>query len=46
MKPSAPPEVAAYREWVFGEFDRQIAGEDPTPWSGAPADDHDPGRVR
>jgi hypothetical protein len=30
---SAPPEVAAYRAWVLSEFDRQIAGEDPVPWS-------------
>jgi hypothetical protein len=43
---SAPPDVAAYRAWVFGEFDRQLAGADPTPWSGAPAGDHDPRRVR
>jgi hypothetical protein len=34
---SAPPDVAAYRAWVFSEFDRQLTGEDPVPWSGAPA---------
>ncbi len=35
---SAPRDVAAYRAWVFSEFDRQIAGEDPVPWSAAVAD--------
>jgi hypothetical protein len=35
---SAPADVAAYRAWVFAEFDRQIAGEDPVPWSGGPQD--------
>jgi hypothetical protein len=32
---SAPPEVAAYRAWIFAEFDRQLAGGEPIPWSGA-----------
>lgn len=27
-----PPDVAAYRAWLFGEFERQIAGHEPTPW--------------
>ena len=27
-----PPEVVAYREWVFGEIERQLAGAAPTPW--------------
>lgn len=30
LAPSA--EVAAYREWVSGEVQRQNAGEPPTPW--------------
>jgi hypothetical protein len=34
---SAPPDVAAYRAWIFSEFDRQIAGEPPIPWSVAAA---------
>jgi hypothetical protein len=29
---AAPPDVAAYRAWIFAEFDRQIAGGDPVPW--------------
>jgi len=32
---AAPPDVAAYRRWVFDEFERQIAGGDPVPWSPA-----------
>lgn len=28
----APPEVAAYRRWSLGEFERQIAGHPPHPW--------------
>ncbi|GAA2719155.1 hypothetical protein [Cellulomonas aerilata] len=44
---TAPPDVAAYRRWIFGEFDRQIAGGEPIPWSQAPAaDDRTLGRVR
>jgi len=27
-----PPEARRYRQWLLGEFRRQIAGEDPTPW--------------
>ncbi len=42
---SASPEVAAYREWVLAEFDRQIGGADPRPWTGAPAGSQDLGRV-
>jgi hypothetical protein len=33
---SAPPDLAAYRAWVLSEFDRQLAGEPPVPWSGLP----------
>ena len=29
----SPPEVAAYRRWVTGEFVRQTAGEPPLSWS-------------
>lgn len=29
---ATPPESAAYRRWVFGEFIRQVAGEEPQPW--------------
>ncbi|WP_459644066.1 ATP-binding protein [Kineococcus sp. NUM-3379] len=29
-----PPDVVAYRRWVFGEFTRQLAGEPPQPWTG------------
>ncbi|MBB2901391.1 hypothetical protein FHR75_002179 [Kineococcus radiotolerans] len=36
----APPEVVAYRRWVFGEFARQLAGEEPRPWR--PADASEP----
>jgi hypothetical protein len=36
---SAPPDVAAYRAWVFAEFDRQLAGAAPVPWSGSPTPD-------
>ena len=32
---AAPPDVAAYRRWVFDEFERQIAGGAPVPWSPA-----------
>jgi hypothetical protein len=39
---SAPPDIAAYRAWVFSEFDRQIAGEAPVPWPGAAVDDARP----
>ena len=30
---TAPPDVAAYREWSVQEVLRQAAGEPPTPWS-------------
>jgi hypothetical protein len=30
---SATPDLVAYRRWVIGEFERQIAGETPRPWS-------------
>ena len=30
---STPPDALAYRRWLLGEFERQIAGERPTPWS-------------
>jgi len=36
LTPAAPPDVAAYRAWVFEEFDRQIAGGDPVPWDESP----------
>jgi hypothetical protein len=42
---SASPEVAAYRTWVLAEFDRQIGGADPIPWTAAPAPSQDLGRV-
>lgn len=29
---ASPPDVAAYRAWIFAEFDRQIAGGAPVPW--------------
>lgn len=29
---ATPPEAVAYRRWVFGEFIRQVAGDDPVPW--------------
>lgn len=29
---AAPPDVAAYRRWSLGEFERQIAGHPPVPW--------------
>lgn len=29
-----PPEELAFRRWYLGEFIRQIAGEQPTPWPG------------
>ncbi|PPK92296.1 hypothetical protein CLV92_11542 [Kineococcus xinjiangensis] len=32
---AAPADVAAYRRWLFDQFERQIAGEDPQPWRGA-----------
>ncbi|WP_432502838.1 ATP-binding SpoIIE family protein phosphatase [Kineococcus arenarius] len=38
----AAPEVAAYRRWVFGEFERQLAGAAPRPWRG-PEPQHPPG---
>jgi len=33
---AAPPDVAAFRTWVFAEFDRQITGGDPVPWPESP----------
>jgi hypothetical protein len=33
---ASPPDVAAYRQWVFEEFDRQLAGEAPVPWPESP----------
>lgn len=32
---AAPPDIAAYRRWSLGEFQRQIAGCPPLPWSRA-----------
>ena len=29
---ATPPDVAAYRRWTLGEFDRQLAGAAATPW--------------
>lgn len=29
------PELLAYRRWLFGEFEGQIAGRPPLPWPGA-----------
>lgn len=29
---AAPPEVAAFRRWILGEFARQLEGAEPTPW--------------
>lgn len=29
---ATPPEAVAYRRWVFGEFIRQVAGEEPQSW--------------
>jgi anti-anti-sigma factor len=37
MTLASPPEVRAYRNWFFGEFERQSRGEPPTPWIGPPA---------
>ncbi len=28
-----PPEALAFRRWYLGEFVRQIAGEQPRPWT-------------
>lgn len=28
-----PPDCRALREWVFDEITRQLAGEEPTPWT-------------
>lgn len=33
---ASPPDVVAYRAWVFDEFDRQIDGEHPVPWPDSP----------
>jgi hypothetical protein len=33
---ASPPDVAAYRAWVFDEFERQLTGHDPVPWSQSP----------
>ncbi|WP_298461309.1 hypothetical protein [uncultured Cellulomonas sp.] len=32
---AAPPDVAAYRSWIFGKFDRQIVGGSPISWADA-----------
>jgi hypothetical protein len=32
LTPAAPDDVAAFRQWAFEEFDRQIAGGAPVPW--------------
>jgi len=29
---AATPDVAAYREWVLDEFERQLTGGSPAPW--------------
>jgi hypothetical protein len=29
---ASPPDVAAYRQWAFEEFDRQIGGGPAVPW--------------
>jgi hypothetical protein len=29
-----PPDCREFREWFLSEFVRQIAGEEPTPWTG------------
>ncbi len=29
---ATPPDVAAFRAWMLGEFERQVAGEPPVPW--------------
>jgi hypothetical protein len=29
-----PPDVAAFGDWVFTEFVRQLDGEEPKPWTG------------
>jgi hypothetical protein len=29
---ASPPDIHAYRIWALREFDRQLAGEAPTPW--------------
>ncbi len=34
---ATPPDVKAYRTWILREFERQLAGEPPTPWPGPPA---------
>ncbi len=39
------PEVAEYRRWVFGEFERQLAGAAPLPWR-EPGPQHTPERPR
>jgi anti-sigma regulatory factor (Ser/Thr protein kinase) len=32
------PELVMFQRWLFGEFVRQAAGEDPVPWSGDEGD--------
>jgi hypothetical protein len=29
---ASPPDIHAYRIWALREFDRQLAGQSPTPW--------------
>ncbi len=29
---ATPPDVAAFRTWMLGEFERQVTGEPPVPW--------------
>jgi hypothetical protein len=31
------PELVAFETWLFGEFVRQTAGEEPKPWQGGGA---------
>ena len=30
---ATPPDIAAYRLWVLTEFERQLLGSEPTPWT-------------
>lgn len=30
---ATPPDLVRYRKWFLGEFARQLAGHEPTPWS-------------
>lgn len=34
---TTPDDLVAFRHWFLGEFVRQVAGEQPTPWPGSAA---------